>query len=245
MRLNALLMCRNQGPLQVLAAQLGELGISQDVCLSAPEAVEALTQGRYSALILDFDLPGAAQVAQLAHMVPPRRRPVVFAMIGVLTGIGSTFQAGANFVLYKPLVAEQVARSLRVGRGFMRPDRRRATRHKIETLAYLKCGTTTLPTIVVDISEGGLALQAPEPLTMLPEIGFRFALPGGAHSVEGSGELIWADDIGRAGMLFTRLTAASQKYLKNWLAKRSAKRKGDVRPPAFAEKPHELAPAFH
>ena len=245
MGLNALLMCRNQGSLQTLATQLKDFGISQDVCLSAPEAAEALTQGRYSALILDFDLPGAAQVAQLAHMAPPRRRPVVFAMIGALTGIGSTFYAGANFVLYKPLVAEQVARSLRAGRAFMRPDRRCTTRHKIETLAYLKCGTSTLPSLVLDISEGGLALQAPEPLSMLPEIGFRFALPGGAHSIEGSGELIWADDIGRAGMLFTRLTAASRKYLRSWLAKHNAKRKGDVRAPAYAAKPRELAFAMH
>jgi hypothetical protein len=43
--------------------------------------------------------------------------------------------------------------------------------------------------------------------------------------VEGMGELIWADDGGRAGMLFSRLTPASRKYLKHWFGKRDSKKK--------------------
>jgi hypothetical protein len=43
--------------------------------------------------------------------------------------------------------------------------------------------------------------------------------------VEGMGEVIWADDGGRAGMLFSQLTPASRKYLKQWFVKRDAKKK--------------------
>jgi len=32
--------------------------------------------------------------------------------------------------------------------------------------------------------------------------------------VEGTGEVIWADNEGRAGMLFSHLSAASRKFLK-------------------------------
>jgi hypothetical protein len=42
--------------------------------------------------------------------------------------------------------------------------------------------------------------------------------------VEGTGEVIWADDEGRAGLIFSHLTAASRKFLKIWLAKRSARK---------------------
>ena len=126
MNVNALLMCREQEALQMLVGALDELEIEEEICVSEPEAMELLAVGYYSAVVVDFDLPGAAQVARLARLLPAQRRPVVFALINALTDVGSAFQAGANFVLYKPLVCDQVMRSLRAGRAFMRPDRRRS-----------------------------------------------------------------------------------------------------------------------
>ena len=76
MRLNALLMCREQPALRMLAAALEELGIEQEICLSAPEAMERLAKGSYSTLVLDFDLPAASQVARMARLAPAQRRPV-------------------------------------------------------------------------------------------------------------------------------------------------------------------------
>ena len=225
MGLTALLMCREESSLQVLAAALEELGIESEVCLSESEAMELVVRGHYSALVLDFDLPMAAQVARMSRMAPPKQRPVVFAMIGALTGIGGTFQAGANLVLYKPLVLEQVARSLRAGRVFMKADRRQSPRHSLETLVYLQFGIAALPAIVLDVNEQGLSLQAPEPLPAVQEMPLRFVLPGTAHMVDGNGEVIWADDEGRAGLFFTELGAASRKHLKNWLNKRAPKKK--------------------
>ena len=53
-------------------------------------------------------------------------------MVSAFTPVGGAFQSGVNFVLYKPLAYEQVARSLRAGQGFMKPTRgmRRATSWK-------------------------------------------------------------------------------------------------------------------
>lgn len=231
MAFNALLMCREQQALRVLGTALDEMEIEPESCLSATEAMERMAQGHYSALVLDFDLPGAAQVARLARLAPPKRRPVIFAMIDAITGIGATFQAGANFVLYKPLVPEQVERSLRAGRVFMRSDRRQASRHKLEALAYLQFGGAAMPAIVLDLNERGLSLQAAEPLPPVRELPLRFVLPGTVHMVEGHAEIIWADDEGRAGMFFTDMSPASRKYLKQWLAKRSPKKERAVRVP--------------
>ena len=85
--------------------------------------------------------------------------------------------------------------------------------------------------MVLDINQHGLALQAPEPLPPVQQVPLRFVLPGTDNMVEGTGEVIWADDGGRAGMLFSRLTPVSRKYLKEWFGKRTARRKTIVRPP--------------
>jgi DNA-binding response OmpR family regulator len=98
MAFNALLMCREEHALRILGKALDEVAMEQEVCLSAPEALDLTVQRHYSALVIDFDLPGAATVARMARLAPSRRRPVNFGMIGARTEISQTFQAGANFI---------------------------------------------------------------------------------------------------------------------------------------------------
>jgi CheY-like chemotaxis protein len=236
MELNALLMCREHESLRMLVGALDEFGIDEEVCASEPEAMQLLALGYYSALIVDFDLPGAAQVVRMAHLAPAKRRPVVFALIGAMTDVGSTFQAGANFVLYKPLVREQMERSLRAGQAFMRPDRRKSPRQKTESLVYLRFGDVCpVPALVLEISEDGLSVQASEPLPAV-ELPLRFILPGTSYLIEGSGEVTWADDSGRGGIFFTNLSASARRQLKAWLAKRAQKKPSRVRAAARAAK---------
>jgi hypothetical protein len=241
MKLNALLMCRQHESLSVLLNTLDELGIDEEMCSSAPEAMELLALGYYSALIVDFDLPGASQVVHMARLAPAQRRPVVFAMIGGRTDIGSTFHAGANFVLYKPLVFEQVSHSLRAGRAFMRPDRRKSARQKADSLVYLRFGDVCpVPALVLELSQDGLSVQAAEPIPAA-EVPLRFILPGTSHLIEGTGEVTWADDSGRAGILFAELPTASRRQLKNWLAKRQPKRRSRTRHSAKSTKAQSAA----
>jgi CheY-like chemotaxis protein len=225
MLFNALCMCRDERSLPILTTALQELEIQQELRSSAAEVLETLAQAHYSALLLDFDLPGAAMIARIARLSPADNRPVTFALIGKLTEMAGTFRAGANFVLYKPLVVEQIMRSLRAGRGFMRPDRRRSQRRKLETLVYLQFGIVALPAIVLDLNRDGLSLQAPEPLPPVQHVPLRFVLPGSTHIIEGDGEVTWADDNGRAGMLFKKLSPVSRKCLKQWLAKHKGTKK--------------------
>lgn len=229
MKLTALLVSRDGPSLRVLAALLDVLQIEHQTCHSSADAVELLVRGHHSALIVDFDLAGAGQVARMAQMVTPRHKPVVYAMVSAFTPVGGALQSGVNFVLYKPLVYEQVARSLHAGQRLMRPNPRHSHRHPLEALVHLRVGTATLPAIMLDLSEQGLALQAAESLPAVHTVPLHFYLPGTSHLVEGIGKVIWADDDGRAGLFFSRMTPASRHHLKNWLAKRGSKTKNAVR----------------
>ena len=245
MKLNALLMCREHESLSMLADALETLAIDQEACVSAPKAMELLALGYYSALLVDFHLPGAAQVVHMARLAPAQRRPVVFAIINALIDVGSTFQAGANFVLYKPLVREQVLRSLRAGRVFMQPDRRQSPRQKTDSLVYLRFGDVCpVPALVLDISEDGLAVQASEPLPAA-ELPLRFILPGTTYMIEGSGEVTWADDSGRAGIFFSELTPTARRQLKAWLAKRNKNKPRSSAPSARPRKSRVVVSAAH
>ncbi len=225
MSLNSLLMSRDHDTMQTLAAALKKFGIDQDVCLTAPDAVELIGTCRYSAVLLDFELSGSAQVARLVKTAAPRKRPVVFAMIGALNHIAAAFQAGADFVLYKPLAWDQLMRSLRAAQPFMLSERRHSTRHSLETLAYLQFGVAAVPALIMDVNDSGISIQSPEPLPELRRVPLRFVLPGTAEMIEATGELIWSDNDGRAGLLFSSMNSRGLRSLQQWLRKRNTKRR--------------------
>ncbi len=238
MELKAVLMSRSQPARQFLADVLKDCNISQDSCDSAQEAIELMARGNYAALILDFDIPGAAQVAKLARMAPAQSRPVIFAMLGAGIDVGGAYEAGANFVLYKPLAEEQVLRSVRAARGFMRKDRRKKARHSVQTVVYLLFGKAAIPTLMVDLSEEGLCIQAAEPLPTIQHVPVHFLLPHSRRAIEGKAEVVWADDAGRAGMFFTQLARETERRLKAWLRKNAGQKAAKQSPRAVAAAAH-------
>lgn len=221
-------MSRSHQSYELVGGVLQESDISPDPCGSAQEAIELMARGNYAALVLDFDIPGAAQVAKLARLSPAKSRPVVFAMIGAGTDVAGAYEAGANFVLYKPLVPEQISRSVRAGRGFMRSDRRKRGRQSVQTVVYLLFGKAAIPTLMVDLSDDGLCIQAAEPLPPIQEVPVHFLLPNSARPIEGKAEVVWADDSGRAGMFFTKLAPEVARRLKTWLRKNTGKHSGSA-----------------
>jgi DNA-binding response OmpR family regulator len=229
MKVNALVMSRSQASLRLLVAAFAELGIEYRIALSASEAVDILAAEPHSAFIVDFGLPHAAQVATAARSLAGKQRPVLFGMIGAGTAIADVFQAGANFILYKPLDLLQVLHSFRAAQGFMRADRRNSSRQKSETLAYLQLPAGTAPALVQDLTEQGISIQAAEPLLPARGIPVRFLLPRTTHVVHATCDFIWSDDQGRAGLFFSDMPAACRRDLEAWLRKHGAKKGDSVR----------------
>ena len=227
MKMNALVMSRSHGAVKVLVAAFAELGIEYRMTFSASETVDVLAEGQHSALVLDFDLPHAIEVARLARAASAKRRPVLFGMMGAGIPIASVFQAGANFALYKPLDLRQVLHSFRAAQAFTQLDRRSSSRQKRETLAYLQLPTGTIPALVNDLTEQGLSVQAAEELTPLRGVAVRFLLPGTTQVVHATADFVWADGVGRAGLFFTEVPAACRRDLEVWLKKRAV-RKADA-----------------
>lgn len=234
--LNALLMSRDHDALRTVSAALNQMGIHQEECLSAPDCLELIATCRYSAVVLDFELPGAAQIARIVKGWAPRKRPVVFSMIGALNHIAGAFQSGADFVLYKPLAWDQVTRSLRAAQAFMLPERRQCQRHIPETVVYLQFGIAAVPALILDVSEVGMSIQSSEPLPEVRSIPLRFVLPGTAEMIEATGEMIWNDPQGRAGMLFSRMNSRGHKSLQQWLRKRIVNRRSGGRSSGVEER---------
>ena len=233
MKFNALVLSRNTGDVKVLVSAFAELGIEYRISFSVSETMEILAQGHHSALVVDFDVPHALQLASMTRAMTVKHRPILFGMISAATPIAELFESGGNFALYKPLDMLQVLHSFRAGYAFMQQDRRGASRRKGETIAYLELHSGIVSALVEDLTEQGLSVQAAEPLVPMRGLSLRFILPGTAQVVHATGDFVWTDKAERDGLFFTNVTAACRRDLQAWLKKREGRRKHIDTHPGF------------
>ena len=236
MRKSAAVLCHDERSLQTLADSLDQLGIDLRNCRSSQQALELVMAGECSTLIVDFDLPGAEEAIRMAALLPAEQKPTLLAVASrAWPGTGQAFQSGASRILYRPLQTDLVKDALKAGKKTSRSNRRKSARYEVKTLVYLELEHGTLAGVSIDIGEHGLALQASEPVPVNSNIAFRCVLPGTNVTLNGYADVIWASDLGRAGLFFSKLAPAARKHLKQWLSKRGNQNKHAVRelmPPA-------------
>jgi len=193
-------------------------------------------------LIVDFDLPDAAEIVKMTGLLPSQQKPLILGMTGPWPGTGQAFQSGVNRILYKPLDPAQIKDAVETSREFKssgpkkfdirkrgirkahaksteakRKDGRMSLRYDVKTVVHLDFDTGTRSAIGLNISEHGFAVQATAPVPTCANLLFRCVLPNTGHSLEGLADVIWADGNGRAGLFFSHISPAARRRLRHWL----------------------------
>jgi len=220
MHRSAAVLCQDAASLQTLKTILAQMEIDPVACHSQQETMEQILSKQCAALVVDFDSPGAAEIAKLASLLEPSQRPAVMAMAGAWPGSGQAFQSGANRILYKPLDPLQVRDAFEIAGKAARRDARNAPRYGITSVVWLELATGTLPAVAINLSEHGMAIRTTEHLRLQSNVSFRCTLPG-SEQLHGYADVIWSDAAGCAGMFFSRLSLSAQKHLKDWLRQRA------------------------
>jgi hypothetical protein len=101
------------------------------------------------------------------------------------------------------------------------PNRRRRVRHRIQTPAYATFTAQSQATMldlheIVDISEEGAAIQCHAPLEVDQQVNLCLDLADCEH-IYTSGQVVWANTSGRAGLHFSQLSPESVSRLREWL----------------------------
>jgi hypothetical protein len=129
------------------------------------------------------------------------------------------FSLGVNFVLYKPVAHERALSSLRAARAVMRKEKRknaRAAVHAHATIDY--ANVQQEKATLVDLAKDGMQVQFGKKLPPTSKVYFQFKLPEQNMSVRLSGQVIWQDWNGRAGVQFVDVPKASRKLLTEFLS---------------------------
>ena len=220
MTLTALLVCVDEVAAQVLRRVLEELSIGVESCPDFARAAIRLAQERFDVVIVDGE--SNAEVISLLRESRLSRLNDQTLAVAVVAGqdtIREMFSMGVNFVLYKPVAYDRALSSLRAARAVMRKEKRknaRATVHAQATIDY--ANVQQEKATLVDLAQEGMQVQFGKKLPPTNKVYFQFKLPQQAMSVRLSGQVVWQDWNGRAGIQFVDVPKASRRQLTDFLS---------------------------
>jgi len=223
MDLRVLLVCSDQDSAGVLTRILPEMGIEPERTTSTSDGLQRLEQDHFDAVILDYHADENSQefLSKLRNSGKNRAALLIAIVDGELSA-RPLFGLGANFVLYRPLSPERTRLSLRAARGLMRRERRRTPRIPINAnVSFDYPGAEDQPATLIDLSDGGTAMQSTRRVPPACKMYFQFALPGQQQLVRLSGEVAWQDSSGRTGIRFVDVPQASRRLMHGWLLQNS------------------------
>jgi response regulator of citrate/malate metabolism len=217
---SALLVCVDEAPAQVLRQVLEELSIRNESCPDLVRAAMRLAQERFDLVIVDG--PSNQDVISLLRDTRMSRLNDATLAVAVVAGqetIRELFSLGVNFVLYKPIAYDRAMSSLRAAREVLRKEKRknaRATVHAHATIDY--ANVQQEKATLIDLAQDGMSVQFGKKLPPVSKVYFQFTLPGQTANVRLSGQVMWQDWKGRAGIQFVDVPKASRRLLTDFLA---------------------------
>ena len=247
MALTALVVCKDAEAVQVLGRILVERGLGVEHCRDFAVAEARLAERLYGALIVDCeDESRASELIAAARNAPINEKTLVVAIVDAHNEARDLFSDGANFLIYKPVSLERAAESLQAAWSLMPRERRRKRRLHVSTQASITFATTEDASApLLNLSEDGIALHSKSKIPPC-RVYFQFVLPGQHSPVRLSGDVVWQDSHGRAGLHFAQVPQASRRVLDKWLQETSSgeRENGDSKSLILEQTRIELEPHF-
>jgi DNA-binding response OmpR family regulator len=224
MAFRALLVTRDNQAAEVLAPVLHNLGLMVECC-GYSDAVCLVTEQRFQAVLVDFDDPHSATLVLQNTSSVSENHPITVALLSDKDKVRNVFGAGANFVLYKPLSAEQAETTLRAATALIKNERRSSFRVPIQVAVRLRLDSSDGPAeiegILLDLSDSGMDVLAARPLYQGSSLHARFTLPDSPSEFEVMGDVAWANPNGESGVRFTGTPDSVRAALRCWLRENS------------------------
>ncbi len=221
MSLLTLLLTRDAEAKRMLERLLQELGIAVLATEESDETAELLERRKFEGVIVDCDdVPGSRALLHGLRRGKSNRTAVVFALASKATSLRELYDLGANFVLTKPLAANTIQRCFRAARPLLARERRRYYRCPVETSVAVDLGNAPTRTFAsVNVSEGGVSLQAPQGLPIGAPVRVTFSLPDVSTAITAKGEVAWVEDNGHVGLQLNEMSTAHRVALCLWVVR--------------------------
>ena len=214
----SLLLSGDPDVLGILGPVLEELGLGTEVCTAPDSALSMIASRKFNPVIVDCaQIEAGGELLRKVRQSIANRDSLALGIITAETEATDVFAYGANLVLRKPLSTEETSRILRTACSLVSHMRRRFMRHVLHTLAYVHVDGILDTPMLLDVSEGGISVQALDTMEERRSFAIRFSLPGEAEPFESVASPVWNDSSGRVGLRFVGMASPARQRLRSWL----------------------------
>jgi CheY-like chemotaxis protein len=219
MTLSALLVCVDEKAADVLRRVLKELNIRVESCPDFARAAIRTAQERFDAIIVDGGSEDVTSLLQDTRSSRVNETTLTVAIVTSQESVRKLFSLGVNFVLYKPVEYDRALSSLRAARLVMRKEKRKSSRAAVHTQATVDYANVEREkATLVDLAADGMSVLFGKRLSATGKVYFQFTLPGQRSSVRLSGQVVWQEWNGHAGVQFLDVPKSSRRLLDEFLA---------------------------
>ena len=216
LELEFVLLSNNYATMTAVSGGVKKYGAKFSLVPTAEVARDCLSRRKVDGVFVDVAVAGALELMEAIRKGTSNCKAVIFACILSAKETTPTLNAGANFLLRKPLSVDSVALHITIAKVLLERERRRYFRHAVNLPVVLKDGKTEQHARMTDLSEEGMAVRTAKPLKHSSVMDFAFELSFGAP-VTGKGQVTWTNKEGMTGIVFRIFHGKGREILEAWL----------------------------
>lgn len=210
------LVSSDYATMQVVSSGVKAYGGKFMLLPAAEAAREYLNRRKIDGIFVDMEIPGAIALIESIRKGSSNSKVVIFACGRNAKEHTATLNAGANFLLRKPLCVDSVVLHITIARELLVRERRRYFRHPVNLPVVLKVGDVKQRARITNLSEAGMAVHTVNPLKRSAIVDISFDLPLGIN-INVKGQVAWANSEGLAGIALQDFSGKAKDFLDSWL----------------------------
>jgi CheY-like chemotaxis protein len=208
--------------LELMAQVLASFDAQVRTMSDSQEAAGLVERERFDGIFLDLQMPklNGLQLAGKIRQSPSNRSTPII----IVTGnddpkiMAHAFAVGGTFFLQKPIDRPKLAKLFKIARGIMFDNQRRHIRIPFEAEVRCEIGAKAVKGTTVNISEGGMLIEASGLGVMGTILLLILRLPAQNSTSSLSGTVVWVDEkAGRTGIQFTNIAPKDKQFVREFI----------------------------
>lgn len=225
------LLCSPDPPtIELVRDVFAQYLIHSDVADREIACRQMLNTKRFESVVVDFsELEHASDVLTDLRCSLSNSNSVAFAIASNEQHVKAAIRSGCNFVVKRPLLAEGLEQVLRAAYGIVFRERRRYFRCPItEVVSIHRNGRGSWKGRLVNVSEGGTAINADLNLQIGESVLLSFTVPDSSSPISTDAEVCWKSNSTLMGFKFLEMDPTCVTLLQSWLSEQLEKRMPDA-----------------
>ena len=206
---------------ELIERTVSTAGMDALVLNNSAQAARVLGCGKFDLVFLDFHMtaPDGVELArQVRQTRSNRTTPVILISDDQRPSVVSVgFDAGASFMLYKPIDRERLQKILRATQGTLERERRRTRRVPVQSRVQLRSGAEHIEGETIDMSLSGMLVRAQRTLTPGTRVHLRLHLSPGTKPLSGLGTVARLTSSNHMGIHLEQVDSKESERLEEFL----------------------------